>query len=115
MLAKIISDYLEQSHKVVKYQQALALLKEAGFLDLLRKFGYPSIIDSGNNPNAMAVEAARSHGFQNAVTHLEFFMEMYAFKAKNKNISPTFGAEQVLIKEKIMTQDELDKLKGGKI
>lgn len=115
MLAKIISDYLEQSDKVVKYQQALKLLKEAGFIDLLRKFGYPDIVDGGNNPHAMAVQAARSHGFQNAISHLEFFMEMYAFKNKNKAVLPTFGAEQVLLKEKVMTAEEINKLKGGKI
>lgn len=115
MIIKIIDDFLEQGEKVVKYQQALKLLKEAGFLDLLRKFGYPNIIDGGNNPHAMAVEAARSHGFQNAVTHLEFFMEMYAFKNKAKSLSPTFGAEHVLIKEKLMTKEELEKIKGGTI
>ncbi len=115
MIQKIISDYLENGEKVVKYQQALKLLKEAGFLDLLRKFGYPSIIDGGSNPNSMAVEAARSHGFQSAVSHIEFFMEMYAFKSKGETITPNFGADQFVIKEKIMTQDELNKLKGGKI
>jgi len=115
MITKIISDFLEQSDKVVKYQQALKLLKEAGFLDLLRKFGYPDIIDGGSNATAMAVQAARSHGFQNAVSHLEFFLEMYAFKKDNKGMTATFGAENIVIKEKMMTEEELQRLKRSKI
>ncbi len=116
MLSKIIKDYLEQSDKVVKYQQALKLLKEAGFFDLIRKFGYPDIIDSGNNPYSMATQAARSHGFQNAVSHMEFFMEMYAFKKDaGKKVDATFGAEGSLLKDKLMTKEELNKLRGGTI
>ncbi len=116
MLKKVITDFLEQGDKVAKYRQGLALLKEAGFLDLIRKFGYPDIIDSGNNPNAMAVQAARSHGFQNAVSHLEFFMEMYAFKDdKSNGVTPSFGADKLLLKDKLMTQDELNKIKGIKV
>lgn len=115
MLEKIIKEFLDQSTKVAKYREALQLLKEAGFLDLLRKFGYPDIIDSGNNPNAMAVQAARSHGFQSAVSHLEFFMEMYAFKNKNEVVIPTFGADELLIKDKIYTKEELANLKRTKL
>lgn len=116
MLRKIIDEFLEQGTKVAKYRQALQLLKESGFLDLLRKFGYPDIIDSGNNPNAMATQAARSHGFQNAVTHFEFFMELYALKKESdKTVTPTFGAEKSLLKDNLMTQDEIDKIKGTKI
>jgi len=116
MLRKIIDDFKSQGDKVAKYRQGLELLKQAGFLDLLRKFGYPDIIDNGNNANAMVVQAARSHGFQNAVSHLEFFMEMYLLEdEKDKQVVPSFGADKLLLKEKLMTQDELSKIKGGKI
>ena len=111
MLPKIIEDFLEQGDKVVKYQQAVKLLREAGFFDLVRKFGYPNIIDSGNNPYAMATEAGRSHGYQSAVTHFEFFMELYAFDKNKPNVMvPTFGAESMILKDKKMTAEELSKI-----
>lgn len=115
MLSKIINEFKEQGEKVSQYRQGLELLKKSGFIDLLRKFGYPNVIDSGNNPHAMATEAAVSHGYQKAVSHLEFFMEMYLLKAENKDVKPTFGAEKIVLAEKYLTKEEIEKLKGGKI
>lgn len=112
MLEKIIDEFLEQGDKVAKYRQALQLLKEAGFIELLRKFGYPQIIDSGNNPTAMAVEAGISHGYQRAVSHLEFFYEMYALKKKVTEVRPSFGAEKILLKEKYLSEEDIRKIKG---
>ena len=47
MLRKIIDEFLNREDKIKKYREGVQLLKEAGFIDLLRKFGYPDIIDSG--------------------------------------------------------------------
>ncbi len=112
MLKETIEDFFNNEDKVRKYRQGLGLMKEAGFFDLLRKLGYPNIIDSGNNPNAMAVEAAISHGYQRAVTYTEFFFEMYGLKKQDAPLVPTFGAEKYLLKEKLMTKDEINKVKG---
>lgn len=116
MLRKIIDEFLNREDKIKKYREGVQLLKEAGFIDLLRKFGYPDIIDSGNNPHAMATQAARSHGFQNAVSHLEYFLEMYAFSSDVKEtIKPTFGATEIALKEKYLSEEDIKKIKGNKI
>lgn len=116
MLRKIIDEFLNREDRVKKYKEGVQLLKEAGFLELLRKFGYPDIIDGGNNANAMAVQAARSHGFQNAVSHLEYFLEMYAYDDKKKeNVVPTFGAENIALKEKYLSPEDIEKLKRNRI
>lgn len=115
MIDKIISDFLEQGEKVAKYRQAVELLKQSGFFDFIRKFGYPDILDHGNNAQSMALQAGISHGFQRAVTHMEFFYEMYALKQKPTTAVPSFGAEKIVIKDKLLTKEELEKIKGGKI
>lgn len=116
MLRVIIDDFLNREDKIKKYKEGVQLLKESGFIELLRKFGYPDMIDQGNNPHAMAAQAARSHGFQNAVSHLEYFLELYAFNNKKSEVvNPTFGAEDIVLKEKYMSKEDINKLKGGKI
>ena len=60
----------------------------------------------------MATQAARSHGFQNAVSHLEYFLEMYAFSSDVKEtIKPTFRATEIALKEKYLSEEDIKKLK----
>lgn len=112
-----IKKFFTNEQKVADYRQAVHLLTRSGFLDLVRKFGFPSIIEQGKDLNAMAHEGSWSNGFQTAIHHVEHMEMLYANKPEQEKarLSPTFGGAAIAKKEGYLTSDELQKfIKGDK-
>jgi len=109
MYKKLIEQFLSRDTSVSDYREGVRLLKRSGFLEVLRRGGYPSIINNGSDLNAMAHEGSWSNGYQTAVNQLEYLEELYANKV-NPNaprVTPTFGGEKIAEREGYLTKEEL--------
>lgn len=111
---KLLEDFFKIDRNVSDYRQALGLLRRSGFLDMVRRFGFPNVINSGSDLNAMAHEGSWSNGFQTGVNNIEFFEELYANKPNPAaaRISPTFGGGEIAKKENYLSEEEIQKLRN---
>jgi len=116
MYRLLVQKFLSKESNVAKYRQALALLRECGALEIIRRGGYPSVINNGSDLNAMAHEGSWANGFQTGINQLEYLEEYYANKAdpQQARLTPTFGASEIARKEGYLSIEEITKLNKGK-
>lgn len=115
MYKKLVEAFLSRDINVSKYREALRLLRECGLLEIVRRGGFPSVINNGSDLNAMAHEGSWSNGFQTAVNQLEYLEEYYANKVNpdGAKLVPTFGGAEIAEREGYLTKAELEKLNKG--
>lgn len=113
MYKKLIENFLSKDTNVSDYREAMRILKRIGFLEILRRGGFPSVIDNGSNIASMAHEGSWSNGYQTALNQIEYVEEYYANKSDPNapRITPTFGAATIAKREGYMNEEELKKFK----
>ena len=88
-------NFLNNSVKLQKYNEAIALLRESGFEDVLRRLGEPSEFPLGdpNHATASAFEHAEKRGWYQALSFLFDFIDRMQEEKPKSNVGD-YGAAQ---------------------
>ena|SRR5688572_4730834 len=112
MYKQLVEKFLSKESNVADYREAVRLLRKCGLLDILRRGGFPSVINNGSDLNAMAHEGSWSNGYQTGINQLEHLEEFYANKNDTDKARrlPTFGGSAIATREGYLTKDEVKTL-----
>ena len=118
IVGKQIKEFMSKDTNVSDVRQAVLLLRRSGFLGLVRKLGFPSVINNGSDLNAMAHEGSWSNGFQTGLNQLENFEDLFVMKEiEGQHLTtPTFGGAAIAKREGYLSPQEIEKItdKGKK-
>lgn len=90
---KYALEFLGNSEKIHKYNEAVALLRESGFEDVIRRLGEPSnfMLDDPNHLSMSAFEHAEKRGWYQALSFVFDFIERMKEEEEGK-VPGDFGA-----------------------
>lgn len=94
--------------------EALSLLYRTGVLECLREKGIPVIPGVGGDTQALATQAARSAGYNECLTDLIMFNELFLLDTENKLAGlDRFNGIQRAVDQGDLTQEEADAIRHG--
>lgn len=64
---------------------AIALFREMGLFNFLRRFARPMLVDGGKDVYAAAAQAAFNDGYHKCLDDIEFFQELYLQPTTSKS------------------------------
>jgi hypothetical protein len=94
---ELAEDFINNTSKMVKYNEAIALLREIGFEIVLRRLGEPSAfsLDHPQHLSISAFEHAEKRGWYQLLEFIFDFQSSMVFEGK-KNEVGDFGAKEHL-------------------
>jgi len=93
---------------------AVRSLSVSGILEFLKARAEPSIIGQGTDVQAMATQAARSVGYNEAIRDILYFRELYIDPEKVNELPRDYGGNQIALASGLLTEEEIDAIRTGK-
>lgn len=114
-IPKELQRVINNPDALVLYNEAMSLLFQTGIFDYLRWIARPQMLGSGSDVQAMAAQAARSSGFNEALDLLLNFKEVLeaAIPTAPPSVVPDYGGGQAAVEAGLLTKEELDAARHG--
>ena len=115
MIKKALKEFHENQESLHLYAEGMSALHRSGIFEILRLIGQPLIVHDGTNPNSMAVQAARSVGWNGAINTLLNFKEVLIDAVKEQaNPAPGFSGLDAAVLRGDLLKEEADAIRIGK-
>lgn len=115
MIEKIFRDIKGDPVFLAVFNEGMSLLYRTRIFEFLRERGRAQAVEHGQDPQAMAYQAARSIGYNQAIEDLFYFREKFLDPSNSvDNVKIDFGGSENAVASGDLTKEELDAIQSGR-